>query len=189
MSKPLFAGLALAIAPLLALAVAPNPALSGLPAPVVDEAATVAPARSWQQLSPAQQHQARQRYAAWQALDEDSRTRIRHAASALAQLPAERRQELQIRFQALDRMVRDGWWLGPRLGAVFPKLQPLLGFVEAQQREALLALLRQLDEHQLGQLVLISQRTPPQERAALRQELLQLPAAERGPWLARKVNR
>ena len=55
------------------------------------------------------------------------------------------------------------------------------------QREPMLALLRQLDARQLGQLGLLSQRTPPQEREALREQLLAAPASARGEWLQRRL--
>ena len=69
----------------------------------------------------------------------------------------------------------------------WPKLQPLLGYLPEAQREPMLALLRQLDARQLEQLGLLSQRTPPQEREALREELLATPAATRSEWLRRKL--
>ncbi|MNN89513.1 hypothetical protein D3C81_2073400 [compost metagenome] len=86
-------------------------------------------------------------------------------------------------------MHREGWLLGPRLGALYAKLQPLLGFLPAEQREPMLALLHQLDAAQLEQLSLISQRTPPQERVALREQLLALAPAQRAAWLQQNVAR
>jgi len=47
----------------------------------------------------------------------------------------------------------------------------------------MLALLYQLDATQLAQLGVLSQRTPPQERDALRERLLALPPAQRADWL------
>lgn len=167
---------------------APPSALPGLPLPVTEPAA-VNPAADWHRLTPAQQRQARANYAAFKALDADSRRRIGNAAAAWSQLPADRQRNLLAKYQAQDRMVRDGWRLGPELGADYSKLQPLVGYVPASQREAMLALLRQLDAEQRAHLVLISQRTPPQDREALRNELLALPASARSQWLQRNVNR
>ena len=107
-------------------------------------------------------------------------------ATPLAALPVVEQQALRARFAGLDRLYRDGWRLGPQLGAFYPALQPLLGYLPETQREPMLALLRQLDARQLGQLSRLSQRTPPQEREALRTELLALPAAGRAQWLQRR---
>lgn len=155
--------------------------------------AAVAPAPraipDWSTLTPAQQRELRMQYAAWRALDESERQRVRHAAAAYAALPGDRRSALQVQFRNQDRLYRDGWRLGPRLGAAWPKLQPLLGYLPDGQRGPMLALLRQLDEKQLQQLVLLSQRTPPQDRERVRAGLLATTAANRDAWLQAQVVR
>ena len=155
--------------------------------------AAIAPAPrvlpDWSTLTPAQQRELRTQYAAWRALDESERQRVRHAAAAFAALPGERRSALQVQFRNQDRLYRDGWRLGPRLGAAWPKLQPLLGYLPDGQRGPMLALLRQLDEKQLQQLVLVSQRTPPQDRERVRAGLLGTTAANRNAWLQTQVVR
>ncbi len=132
--------LALLRRPAAALAApAPPPPLAGpLPASADLQA-------RWATLALAQQHQVRARYAAWRTLPESERQRVRRAAAELAALPAAERATLQARFVGLDRLYRDGWRLGPQLGAAWPKLQPLLGYLPEAQREPMLALLRQLD--------------------------------------------
>ncbi|MEN5209846.1 DUF3106 domain-containing protein [Stenotrophomonas terrae] len=158
--------------------------------------ATPAPARSvgvagiqtsWATLSPDQKRELRSRYAAWQALPESERQRIRHAAAAVAALPVAEQQALRARYLDIDQMHRDGWLLGPQLGVLYPRLQPLFGYLPAAQREPVMALLRQLDAAQLEQLSLISQRTPPQQREELRTQLLALAPAQRDAWLREKV--
>lgn len=170
----------------LAVSAAPVPGLPALaaapqPLPEVD------PAVSWASLAPQQQHELRAHYAAWQALPETERQRIRHAAARVAGLSPSEREALRGRFLDQDQLHRDGWRLGPELGALYPKLQPLFGYVPVAQREPLMALLRQLDAGQLAQLTLISQRTPPQDRAALREQLLAVDATAREAWLREKV--
>ncbi|MBN8792822.1 MAG: DUF3106 domain-containing protein [Stenotrophomonas nitritireducens] len=145
------------------------------------------PRSHWSALAPAQQRELRARYAAWRALPESERQRVRRAAATMAALPAAEREALRDRFLGLDRLHRDGWRLGPQLGAQYPKLQPLLGYLPEHQREPMLALLRQLDAAQLAQLGVLSQRTPPQERDALRDQLLAVPAAGRADWLRQKT--
>ncbi len=178
---------------LLSVALATHAALpTALPASV-EQAAPVArvqtPQAAWATMTPQLKRELRARYAAWQALPEAERQRIAQAAAALAAMPAAQRDALQAHFQGMDQMHRDGWLLGPRLGALYAKLQPLLGYLPAEQREPMLALLHQLDAAQLEQLSLISQRTPPQERVALREQLLALAPAQRAAWLQQNVAR
>lgn len=175
--------LALALLPAVRTSAAPP----AIPVPLAEAPVTNAglPAR-WNTLPPARQREVRARYKAWRALPESERQRQRDAAAGLAALPVVEQQALRARFAGLDRLYRDGWRLGPQLGAFYPALQPLLGYLPETQREPMLALLRQLDARQLGQLSRLSQRTPPQEREALRTELLALPAAGRAQWLQRR---
>ncbi|HBK47610.1 MAG TPA: hypothetical protein DDZ67_14500, partial [Xanthomonadaceae bacterium] len=121
--------------------------------------------------------------------DEASRAEVRRAQAEVTALPLEQQQALRTQFAAMDRLHRDGWRLGPTLGARYPQLQPLFGYVPAAQRETLLGLLRSLDAEQLEQLSLLSQRTPPQDRDALREELLAQAPGARAAWLRRKLGR
>ncbi|MCO7471431.1 DUF3106 domain-containing protein [Stenotrophomonas maltophilia] len=186
MNKLLFAGLLLALP--LSLAAAPQSLKLPLPAPSATPS-VVAPtaAAAFAQLDPAQQRQRRSDYAAWRALPEGERERIRQAASRFAALPADQQQRLRTQFLAQDQAFREGWRLGPQLGAEFPKLHGLFGFVPPQQRDAVLAVLRQLSPAQLVQLALVAQRTPPQERDSVRSAFLTVPAAERDTWLKRQA--
>ncbi|MGV8961537.1 MAG: DUF3106 domain-containing protein [Stenotrophomonas sp.] len=159
-----------------------------MPAPSAENAVAPAPL-PWSAMTLPQRRELRARYAAWQGLSEDERQRLRHAAGRFAALPPDQQSTLRARFAALDQLHRDGWRLGPALGALYPKLQPLFGYLPPAQREPVLALLRQLDDGQLAQLVLISQRTPPQERGAVREQLLALAPAARPAWLREKVGR
>lgn len=179
MNKFLLASVLLALP--LSLAAAPPSLEVPLPpaAPVADTRAPTAFAR----LSPEQQRQRRADYVSLKALPEGERERIRQAAARFAALPAEQQQRLREQFQAQDQSFRDGWRLGPQLGMQFPKLHGLFGLVPPEQREAALAALRQLSPAQLTQLTLVAQRTPPQERDAVRSAFLAVPAAERDAWL------
>ncbi len=170
-------------------------AAQSLPAPL-DEATGAAPpaspaqqAERWQRLSPAQREDLRSRYAAWRGLGEGERARVRGARAGLAALPADQQRALRTQFGTQDRLHRQGWRLGPLLGAYYAQLQPLVGYVPAAQRDALVALLRSLEAEQLAQLGVIAQRTPPQDRDALRDELLAQPPAARAAWLKRKLGR
>ena len=110
----------------------------------------------------------------WAHLGPFEQASVRAAAAALAAEPAPVQADLRARFAALDAMERRGWRLGPTLGADYARLQPLVGFIEPEQRV------------QLGEL---AQRTPPAERAALRRELLLQPPAQRGAWLSERARR
>ncbi|WP_295970681.1 hypothetical protein [uncultured Xanthomonas sp.] len=150
-------------------------------APAVAPAATTPPA-----LTPAQ---LRARQAAWDALPAAAQARLRQVATAFAGLPIEQQHSLHAQFAEMDALERHGWLLGPELGAEFWALQPLLGYVPEAQRQALLGLLRGLPADQREHLALLSQRTPPQDRAALRRDLLAQGADSRGAWLKQRAAR
>jgi hypothetical protein len=71
----------------------------------------------------------------------------------------------------------------------WPRLQPLLMQVPVAEREALLAALHELSPLQLDDLATLAQRTPPQERDALRRELLTTSRANRAAWLQERLHR
>ncbi|WP_295571864.1 DUF3106 domain-containing protein [uncultured Stenotrophomonas sp.] len=194
MNKTVFASLLLVLP--LSLSAAPQtlnvplpprssatPADTGAPVP----SATTAAPSAFAQLNAQQQRQRRADYAVWRALPEGERERIRQAAARFHALPPAQQQRLREQFQAQDQAFREGWRLGPQLGLEFPKLHGLFGFVPAEQREAALAVLRQLSPSQLAQLTLVAQRTPPQERDTVRSAFLAVPAAERDAWLKRQA--
>ena len=124
--------------------------------------------------------------AAWQQLDAFEQAQVRAAALALQGQEPAARATLRARFASLDAMERNGWMLGPALGADYAALQPLLGFVGEDEREPLLAALRGLTPEQRRQLGDLSWRTPPAERQDLRRELLATPPAQRGVWLEQR---
>ena len=191
MNKYVLASLLLALP--LSLSAAPQPLSVPLPPPVPGSSpatpastAATAPAE-FVQLDAQQQRQRRADYAAWRALPEAERERIRQAAARFNSLPTDQQQRMRQQFQAQDQAFRDGWRLGPQLGLEFPKLHGLFGFVPPEQRETALAVLRQLNPAQLAQLALVAQRTPPQERDTVRSAFLAVPAAERDSWLKRQA--
>lgn len=172
----------------------PVSGLTQAPPTPLEEGGSAAPALStqqqlaqWQQATPAQRAELRQRYQAWRELGEAERDTVRRARAQFVAMPAANQQKLQAQYQAMDRLHRDGWLLGPTLGMHYPQLQPLFGYVPSAQRPALLALLRGLNDEQLAQLAMISQRTPPQKRDAVRTELLAQPPQQRAGWLRAMV--
>ncbi|MFS8430902.1 DUF3106 domain-containing protein [Xanthomonas campestris pv. plantaginis] len=175
-------------------------ALDETPAgPVAAPAAPAVPGRSipraaqqrarWGALTPAQRTELRARYAAWKALTATDKVVLRQARERLQALPDDQQRALRTQFGAMDRLHRDGWRLGSQLGNFYPQLQPLIGYVPVAQRDALLGVLRSLDAGQLEQLAVLAQRTPPQERDALRDALLAESAATRSTWLKRQLAR
>jgi hypothetical protein len=73
------------------------------------------------------------------------------------------------------------------MGRDWPRVAPLFAFVPEDQRAALLALLRSADAEDIDALERLAQITPPEERDALRLDLLRVPAAERRAWMLTKV--
>ena len=189
MNKTVFASLLLA----LPLSLSATPQTVNVPLPPPSPGTTTAPPApaaapsTFAHLDAQQQRQRRADYATWRALPEGERERVRQAAARFNALPADQQQRLRQQFQAQDQAFREGWRLGPQLGLEFPKLHGLFGFVPPQQRDAVLAVLRQLSPSQLAQLALVAQRTPPQERDSVRSAFLTVPAAERDTWLKRQA--
>ncbi|MBD9480238.1 DUF3106 domain-containing protein [Pseudoxanthomonas sp. PXM02] len=144
---------------------------------------------TWDALPRQEREDRRSRYAAWRALDEIQRARLRAAATEIAALPPEHQAALRTQFSVLDGMQRQGWRLGPDLGADWPRLQPLFAFVPPGERDGLLALLRRLDAEQRDDLAALAQRLPPQDRDAFRRELLAVPDAQRSAWLRQQRDR
>lgn len=141
----------------------------------------------WDALPRAQREDRRARYQAWLALDPGTREGLHTAAVQFAALPFEQQQALRSKFAGLDASTRNGWRLGPELGAEYEKLYPLLAYVPVDQRVPLLALLRTMTAQQRTDLAVLAQRTPPQERQALRAELLATTPAQRESWLQHRL--
>jgi hypothetical protein len=137
----------------------------------------------WHALPPAAQAERREQWQAWCALPSEQQARLRSAATAFAALPESERRLLHERYAALDRSEQRGWMLGPTLGADYMHLQPLLAQVPAAQREPLLAVLRVMTPAERSDLAVLAQRVAPQQRNALRRDLLATNAGNRAAWL------
>lgn len=144
---------------------------------------------AWDALPRDERADRRARYAAWRALDEVQRARLRAAASDIAALPPEHQAALRTQFRVLDGMQRQGWRLGPELGADWPRLQPLFAYVPPGERDGLLSLLRRMDAEQRDDLAALAQRLPPQDRDAFRRDLLAVPDGQRRAWLRQQRDR
>lgn len=129
----------------------------------------------------------RERWQAWRALPVAQRLQVQAAALAFAALAPDQQLALRAQFAQHDASERHGWLLGPALGADFASLQPLLLQVPLAQREPLLATLRAMTTAERLDLAMLAQRTPPQQRDALRRELLSTSAANRAAWLQSRV--
>lgn len=145
--------------------------------------------RAWDALPAAERARRRAQYDALQSLTPAERARIRQAAGAFARLPAMRRAELQLEFDQLDASVHRGYLLGPDLGRDYPRLQPLLAHVPEADHAALLRVLRQMTPTQRDSLATLVQRTAPQDRAVLRQELAATTLSNRDAWLWMRLDR
>lgn len=142
----------------------------------------------WDGLPLAERRARREAWRAWDGLSDADRARMRRAAAGFAQLPPERQQALVTAFSELDSFERAGWLLGPDLGADWPALHALFALVPAGQRGQLLQALRAMDAPQRADLAVLAQRTPPEQRQALRDTLLSTPPENRAAWLRRQVD-
>ncbi|WP_163839195.1 DUF3106 domain-containing protein [Pseudoxanthomonas sacheonensis] len=143
---------------------------------------------AWNALPLGEREERRARYQAWLQLEAGERDSLRALAAQVDAFPPERKQALRAQFDALDDVHQRGWRLGPVLGRDYPSLHPLLAYVSAPQRLALLARLRSMDAQQRADLAVLAQRTPPQDRQALRSELLSVSPAQTAAWLRGKLD-
>jgi hypothetical protein len=144
---------------------------------------------AWDALPAEERAVRREHWQAWQALPAEQRAAVLDAAADFSALPAAGQQALRMRFAQLPYEERRGWLLGPRIGVAWPRLQPLLMQVPAAQRDPLRRTLDELTALQLDQLATLAQRTPPQERDALRRGLLSTAEADRTAWLRERMRR
>lgn len=143
---------------------------------------------AWNALPLSEREERRARYQAWLQLEVGERESLGALAAQLDAFAPQRKQALRAQFDALDDVQRRGWRLGPVLGPDYPALHPLLAYVSAPQRLPLLTRLRNLDARQRADLAVLAQRTPPQDRQALRSELLSVPPAQVAAWLRGKLD-
>jgi hypothetical protein len=146
-------------------------------------------AAAWDALPEATRRSQRERWQAWQQMPATQRTQLLAAARAFAALPDAEQQALHAQFAQLDATAQRGWLLGPALGSDFDALQPLLLQVPAMQRESLLAVLHAMTSTERAELGRLAQRTPPQQRDALRRALLSTSAINRDAWLQNELDR
>lgn len=144
---------------------------------------------AWDRLPPLQRAQQRGQYADWRALDQATRARLQAAAATLATLPPSQQQAMLARFNQLDTAQQAGWRMGPDVGADYARLHPLLAFMPEAEREPMRKVLQQMTAPQRADLAVLTQRTPPQQRDALRQALIATTAQSRGQWLQEHLRR
>ena len=142
----------------------------------------------WEALPVAERRARRDAWQAWQAIPADEQARMREARARFDALPVEAQRAVRARFDGLDEHLRHGWLLGPTLGLDWQRLHALLAQVPMQERQSLLVALRALSLQGRSDLAVLSQRTAPEERDALRRDLLALPADARDAWLRSRVD-
>lgn len=153
-----------------------------------DDASALAQRRQrWDALPPHARGAQRGAWQAWRSLPAAERVRLRATGMRWGMLADDERVALLARFDALPADARRGWWLGPEMGRHWPRVAPLFAFAPEAERVALLALLRGADSEDIDALERLAQITPPEERDALRLDLLRVPAAERRAWMLAKV--
>ena len=130
-----------------------------------------------------------ERFRAWQDAAPIERMEMARSAAVIKTLSAAQRQLICRRFAAMDRTEQEGWWLGPRVGLYYSKLQPLIGFVPENERAALIQSLRILTPSQLQKLSVIAQRTSADDRDTVREQWIKLSPGDRSRWLEDQLAR
>lgn len=154
-----------------------------------EQASFAARAAAWDAQPRAERNARREEYAAWQSLPPRERAAVRDAATQFSALTSAQQQTLRAQFEQLDRSQQRGWLLGPVLGADYPALHALLAQVPPDQHAPLLQVLRALSPAQRADIAVLAGRTPPQERAELRRQLLSTAAGNREQWLWDRLDR
>lgn len=196
-------------APLAVLLGAAAAVLAARAAPPVADLGVLVEARrqAWEAMRPPEQALFRQRLEAWKALSHDAaglrRERylalqaldgvdlalVRDARQRYAAMPPAQQAAYREQFAELDITVQRGWLLGPRLGADYTELSPLLLQVPPDQRQPLLDTLRDMSAEERHDLGVLAHRTPPQERDALRRALIETTRDNRAAWLQLRLSR
>ena len=188
---PLLAWLAVASADPRAADAVALPVEAGVAASTVaSEDASAALARrtrAWDALPAPVRGQRRGAWQAWRALAPSERIALRTVARRLQQLPDVQQVQLRARFAAQLPDARQGWWLGPRLGPTWPRVAALFAFVPESERQPVLGLLRESDHEDIDALERLAQVTPPEDREAVRTDLLRVPAMQRRTWVLQKL--
>lgn len=185
------------------LATAADPSASdAVPLPVLDEArrwpvmeasseGRFLPRRMqrWDALPARVRGEQRGHWQAWRALEPDERLQLRAIGLRVRQLSPEDQRALADRFAMQSSDARAGWWLGPRMGRDWPRVAALFGYVGEAERERLLRFLREATPEDIDACARLAQSIPPEEREAVRAELLAQPSAQRGGWLRARLQR
>lgn len=143
--------------------------------------------RQWDGLPPAQRTQRRTVFAAWLALDASEQAQVAAAARRFAAMPLAQQQALRAGFDTLAADAREGWWLGPALGADFGGLRVLFAFAPEAERPGLRALLRGLDAATRKDLATLASRLSDPQRERLREDLLAAPAEQRAAMIRARL--
>lgn len=144
---------------------------------------------AWDAMPAAERARLREHWQAWRAMPSDRQALVRGAARRFDALPAAERKALHGEFAAMSPDARRGWLMGPVLGPEWAALAPLLMQVPVAERVPLLEVLHDLPPSQVRDLATLAQRTPPQEREALRRELIGMAPEERAAWLRSRFAR
>lgn len=145
--------------------------------------------RQWDRLPAQVRGMSRGQWQAWRALTSRERILLREIAQRWNTMDPQQQQGLRERFLAQSSDARNGWWLGPTLGLDWPRIQALFAYVDADQRDALLQLLRTTDRDGWDVLARLAQATPPEDRARLRTQLLAQAPSQRASWLRAELQR
>jgi len=171
------------------LPVITTPVLRTAMDPAREASAMATRTRHWDALPARTRGIHRGHWQAWRALTASERIQLRDIAQRWRALDPQQQQALRERFRMQSSDARTGWWLGPTLGPDWPGINALFAYVDADQRDALLQLLRQTDHDGWDVLARLAQTTPPEERARLRTEWLAQAPSQRGAWLRAQLDR
>jgi hypothetical protein len=125
----------------------------------------------------------RVRWYAWQRLGNVEQTKIKAAMVRYQAMTPKQQQQLRAQFSGFSQAYQQQWWLGADLGRDALMLESWLRFVPDAQREAWLALLRELNPEQRFVLKKYGDRANAAQRDTLRTRLLSAPKEARAEMI------
>jgi hypothetical protein len=134
---------------------------------------------AWEAMPPGERARLRERYEAFLLLPPEERQRLRRGFQRFRDLPPEQRRRLRQEFERMSPAERRAFLLGAQARDTADTARRAFAFVPPEERPATLQMLRELSREDRQRLRDLVPRLAPEQRDALRRDLLQRDPAQR----------